>query len=110
MNVGATLQGSFEVMLEASFSAAILAVIVALVQLLLRGRLSPAWRFALWTPVLLRLFVPVLPESAFSLFNAPRWYASWKTEPHEPARDPAGSVTPTTIVMPQPTQAPSELA
>src|SRR6187455_302556 len=64
-------------MLEASFSATILALIIAAVQWVLRGRLSPAWRFALWTPVLLRLFLPIFPESSFSFFNAPRWYASW---------------------------------
>jgi beta-lactamase regulating signal transducer with metallopeptidase domain len=76
--MNAMLQRPFEVILEASLSAAILAIIIAAVQWTLRGRLSPAWRFALWTPVLLRLFLPVFPESAFSLFNAPRWYASWK--------------------------------
>lgn len=96
--MNATLQRAFEMMLEASFSATILALIITAVQWVLRGRLSPAWRFALWTPVLLRLFLPIFPESAFSLFNAPRWYASWTGAAERPTskstfvetREPAG--------------------
>ncbi len=82
--MSATLQRAFEMMLEAGFSATILALIIAAVQWALRGRLSPAWRFALWTPVLLRLFLPIFPESPVSLFNAPRWYAHFKGDEFRP--------------------------
>ena len=35
----------------------------------LRARLNPRWRYALWLLVLARLVLPVLPESALSLFQ-----------------------------------------
>ncbi|MGN6386611.1 MAG: M56 family metallopeptidase [Verrucomicrobiota bacterium] len=35
--------------------------------------LSPAWRFALWVVVLLRLLLPDFPSSPWSIFNAPHW-------------------------------------
>jgi beta-lactamase regulating signal transducer with metallopeptidase domain len=66
----------FGKILEATLSASILAAIVFLLQVALRKRLSAAWRFALWIPVLIRLLIPVLPETPFSIFNAPRWLRS----------------------------------
>ena len=77
MNMPEALQRPFGMFLEASLSAAILALIVLAIQFALRNRLSPAWRFVLWTPVLLRLMIPVLPESSLSLFNLPRWIGGW---------------------------------
>jgi beta-lactamase regulating signal transducer with metallopeptidase domain len=65
-----------EKILEATLSASILALLVFVFQLVLHKRLSAAWRFALWIPVLVRLLIPVLPETPFSIFNAPRWLRS----------------------------------
>lgn len=82
MNIIEPIRLAFGVVLEASASAAMLAVVVAIVQWGWHRKLSPAWRFALWVPVLLRLLVPTFPESSFSLFNAPRWLGlSQKAEP-----------------------------
>src|SRR5262245_27742438 len=53
-----------------SLQAGLLAVIVLGVQLLLRRRLSPRWRCALWWLVVLRLVLPFSPKSSFSIFNA----------------------------------------
>ena len=61
--------------LSVSGASAVLIAGTALLQFALRKRLSAAWRFALWLPVLLRLLVPALPESSWSLFNARRWLA-----------------------------------
>jgi beta-lactamase regulating signal transducer with metallopeptidase domain len=44
-------------------------VMVLIVQWLLRGRLSARWRYNLWLLVLLRLIVPVTPQSSLSIFN-----------------------------------------
>src|SRR4051812_43443969 len=59
---------------DATLPASVLALIILLLQIALRKKLTAAWRFALWIPVLIRLLVPVLPESSFSIFNAPRWF------------------------------------
>lgn len=49
--------------LEGTFAASLLAVVVFAVQFALGRRLSAAWRFVLWLPVLLRLLLPLFPES-----------------------------------------------
>ena len=54
---------------RASWQASVLALLVLMVQGLLRSRLSPGWRFALWWLVLARLILPVAPSSAWSVYN-----------------------------------------
>jgi beta-lactamase regulating signal transducer with metallopeptidase domain len=71
LNLASTL---FQKIQESTLSASILAILVLILQLILKKKLTATWRFALWIPVLIRLLVPVLPESSFSLFNAPRWF------------------------------------
>ncbi|MCP5519162.1 MAG: hypothetical protein H7A45_18110 [Verrucomicrobiales bacterium] len=60
-------------LLKSSAQAALLVGVVLLIQWLGRRRLSPRWRHALWWLVAIRLLLPVLPESGFSLFNWARW-------------------------------------
>jgi beta-lactamase regulating signal transducer with metallopeptidase domain len=43
--------------------------VVVLLQFLLKKQLPPAWRHALWFLVLIRLLIPVYPESKASLFT-----------------------------------------
>ncbi|HTG43924.1 MAG TPA: M56 family metallopeptidase, partial [Verrucomicrobiae bacterium] len=64
---------AFGELLKATIAGSILAVVVAALQFSAKRRLTPAWRYALWLPVLLRLIIPVFPESSWSLFNLPRW-------------------------------------
>ncbi len=52
-----------------SGQASILIVVVLAIQWLLSSRIPAAWRYALWLPVILRLLLPITPESRFSLFN-----------------------------------------
>jgi bla regulator protein BlaR1 len=40
------------------------------VQLLFGKLLSPRWRYALWMLVVVRLLMPVMPASRWSVFNA----------------------------------------
>ena len=61
--------GVLEVLVRASWQAAVLAGMVLLVQWLLRERLSARWRYNLWLLVLLRLLIPVTPQSSLSVFN-----------------------------------------
>lgn len=64
----------FPWLLRTSGQAAVLTVVVLLVQWGLGERLRPRWRYGLWWLVLIRLLLPVPPESALSLFNV-RHYA-----------------------------------
>src|ERR1051326_377796 len=54
---------------RASWQASLLAALVWLVQSILRRKLTPNGRSVLWLVVVLRLILPILPPSAFSVFN-----------------------------------------
>ena len=54
---------------QCSWQAAVVAAVVYIFQLLLRRRLAPSWRCALWSLVLVRLLIPNFPASRFSLFE-----------------------------------------
>jgi bla regulator protein BlaR1 len=62
---------------RASWQATLLAMVVLVIQKLLGKRLGGRGRFALWAVVVVRLLLPVLPESRFSVFNL----AKSKTQP-----------------------------
>jgi beta-lactamase regulating signal transducer with metallopeptidase domain len=57
---------------RASWQASLLALLVLVVQKVLGKRLGGRGRFALWAIVVVRLLLPVLPESRWSLFNLAR--------------------------------------
>ena len=66
-----------DVLWRSSWQAAVLAGMVFALQLALGRRLSARWRHNLWLLVLLRLVVPVTPQSSWSVFNlSPRDDAS----------------------------------
>ncbi len=67
--LGEFLDVAAAVIWRASWQAAVLGAIVLALQLIFGARLSAKWRFALWSVVMLRLLVPVLPASRLSLFN-----------------------------------------
>ncbi|MEO6436568.1 MAG: M56 family metallopeptidase, partial [Tepidisphaeraceae bacterium] len=56
-------------LIEASWQAAAMVVIILVVQGLLRRSLSPRWRCAMWSLLFVRLLLPALPASPFSLEN-----------------------------------------
>ncbi len=60
---------SFDWVLAASWQSALIAIAVGVVQQMIGRKLSPAFRAAIWSLVLIRLALPVLPSSRFSLFN-----------------------------------------
>src|SRR5262249_42086032 len=55
--------------LHTSLQAAMVALLVAGFQITLGRRLTPNWRIALWSLVFMRLIMPTLPASRFSLSN-----------------------------------------
>ena len=56
-------------LLNYSLQVSALVLLVLLVQWVFRRQLTNRWRFALWWIVLIRLLVPIGPESTMSLFN-----------------------------------------
>jgi beta-lactamase regulating signal transducer with metallopeptidase domain len=54
---------------QMSWQSAALAVVVLAVNLLLRQAMPASWRCALWLLVAVRLMVPMLPGSSWSVFN-----------------------------------------
>ncbi|MCI0534473.1 MAG: M56 family metallopeptidase, partial [Verrucomicrobiales bacterium] len=52
-----------------TWQVALLVVLVFVVQGLFHKRLSPHWRYNLWLLVVIRLALPISPESALSIFN-----------------------------------------
>jgi beta-lactamase regulating signal transducer with metallopeptidase domain len=75
---------AFTKVAEASLAASILALVVLLIQFALRSRLTPAWRFALWLPVLLRLLLPYVPEAPTSFLNFRQWIPAQATFENAP--------------------------
>jgi beta-lactamase regulating signal transducer with metallopeptidase domain len=88
----------FQQVLAATISGSVLALLILMIQRALGRKLGPAWRHALWLLVLARVLIPVLPESRFSIFNAPNWI-----KPPAPAAAP---VTVTILPTPPTTREP----
>ena len=62
----------FQNVLQTTWQAAVLAGLILAAQWWLRKRLSPSWRYGLWLLLVVRLLMPVSPQSAFSVFNLAR--------------------------------------
>jgi beta-lactamase regulating signal transducer with metallopeptidase domain len=82
---------AFSTVARMSAEAAVVVVMVLLVQRICGRRLSAVWRHGLWGLVLLRLVMPVVPESRLSVFNVfslprlvPSAGADLVTEPRAP--------------------------
>jgi beta-lactamase regulating signal transducer with metallopeptidase domain len=56
-------------LLRTTWQVAVLVAVVGAVHLLVGRRLAPRWRFALWGLVVVRLLLPVIPASPWSVFN-----------------------------------------
>lgn len=56
-------------LIRTSWQVAALVGLVLVAQVAFRRWLTPAWRHALWMLIVLRLLMPIVPASAFSLFN-----------------------------------------
>ena len=80
-----------EILWRASWQAALLAGMVLIVQWLLRGRLSARWRYNLWLLVLLRLLIPVTPQSSLSVFNLSNHFRASSRAPSNRSRGASSS-------------------
>ena len=82
-------------LLRTSWQASILVVLVLAVQWLARRRLNARWQYALWLLVVVRLAMPSLPASSWSVFNAVHYAAATGTLPRA-----ASDVAPPTVSFP----------
>lgn len=55
--------------LQTSWQAAVLAIVIVLAQTIFRRRLSPGWRYGLWLLLLVRLLLPNSPQTSWSIYN-----------------------------------------
>lgn len=92
---------------RASWQASVLVLLVLLAQWACRARLEPRWRFALWWLVLLRLALPLAPESAWSVFN---WTPAAPLPSPLPQREIVIPPSPTLPTIPTPAFPNLELA
>lgn len=53
---------------RACWQATVIFLIVAAITMLLRDRMAPRWQFVLWLLVLIRLMLPALPDSRWSVY------------------------------------------
>lgn len=60
-------------LLGTSGQACVLILIILALQLLFRHRLTPRWHYCLWLLLLVRLLMPWIPPSRFSVFNLIPW-------------------------------------
>src|SRR3954465_14072328 len=78
MNSSLTAAG--ELLLRASWQAGILAIIILLLQWLAASRISARWRYNLWMLVVLRLLLPIVPSTQWSVHN---WIALPQKSPQQ---------------------------
>src|ERR1041385_4665625 len=70
----------FRWVIRNSWQASILALVIVVVQLLFRKKLSPGWRYGLWLVLVVRLLMPVQPPSPVSIFNVAKLPATLAVE------------------------------
>src|SRR6266404_5147285 len=66
---GALTVEAFRWVVRTSWQASVLALLIVLVQMLFREKLSPGWRYGLWLLLVARLLMPMPPPSPLSIFN-----------------------------------------
>jgi beta-lactamase regulating signal transducer with metallopeptidase domain/ankyrin repeat protein len=63
------LEPFFEWLIQVSWKASIVVVLILLVQIIFKKQLTPRWKYALWLLLVGRMVLPLFPQSNLSLFN-----------------------------------------
>ncbi|MEG0905206.1 MAG: M56 family metallopeptidase [Cellulosilyticaceae bacterium] len=63
------LTAVFEWVMLTTFYGSVVGVTLLLVKSVLKQRISPRWHYALWSILIIKLIMPIGPESSLSLFN-----------------------------------------
>ena len=64
-----SISTAFEWVTAATVQGGLLVVVILLLNLLLRDRLTARWRYCLWLLLIVRIVLPVSPPAPFSMFN-----------------------------------------
>jgi beta-lactamase regulating signal transducer with metallopeptidase domain/thiol-disulfide isomerase/thioredoxin/protocatechuate 3,4-dioxygenase beta subunit len=97
-----TLAGNgFSWVLQSSWQAAVLVLLVLIVQMIFRRKLSPAWRYGLWLLVVVRLLMPASPQSAISIFNLAKFAPPQPIAASPPAPAMGAPEAPVSDLQPQ---------
>lgn len=56
-------------LIEITIQSSIVALLILLIKRIFRNAMSPKWHLVIWIILLIKLFIPVLPESELSIFN-----------------------------------------
>ncbi|SKC40100.1 extracellular solute-binding protein [Maledivibacter halophilus] len=64
-----TLYSMFHTVLTMSFMGTITALVILFFKKIFKRSISPNWHYFIWIILLLRLIIPYVPESSFSIFN-----------------------------------------
>ncbi|MDR0532944.1 MAG: ankyrin repeat domain-containing protein [Verrucomicrobiales bacterium] len=67
--MNATAQTLLNWLIESTWQASLLALLVVGVQFIFHRTLTARWRYLLWLPVIVRLLIPALPESPASIYR-----------------------------------------
>jgi beta-lactamase regulating signal transducer with metallopeptidase domain len=98
-----TDHGPFQLLLKASWQAAVLILLVLVAQKLFGKRLSPRWRYSLWLLVIVRLALPwTVPSSAslFNILNLPGYHFAATPRAAAVAESPVGASATTLAAVP----------
>ena len=64
------MEGLFTLVITTSLYASIVGLVILLFNRILSNRLNPKWHFLIWTVLIVKLLIPIGPESSLSLFDA----------------------------------------
>ncbi|MCC2544558.1 M56 family metallopeptidase, partial [Bacillus thuringiensis] len=63
------LSSIFDWVIETSILASVLVGFILCIKIVLKNWLTPRWKYALWLILIVRLILPWLPESSFSIYS-----------------------------------------
>ncbi|WP_257138131.1 M56 family metallopeptidase [Bacillus toyonensis] len=63
------LSSIFDWVIETSILASVLVGFIICIKIVLKNWLTPRWKYALWLILIVRLILPWLPESSFSIYS-----------------------------------------
>lgn len=89
-----TVVSFFGWVIQGSFMAGILVMLILILQFLFNNKLEARWRYLLWIPVAIRLLLPWAPESSLSLYNVLS-LESFMPGIHQQMQDPSISASET---------------
>ncbi|MGG2014678.1 M56 family metallopeptidase [Bacillus sp. S10(2024)] len=69
MFVNVYLPRFFDWVIETSIMASILVGLILCVKILLRNKITPRWQYMLWMILIVRLLLPWLPDSSYSIYS-----------------------------------------